>query len=162
MSATAAGNVTVLPRSVNQSLLGLGLNVTLLQVLVDYPWPGESSALVNLTAVLYNLGLGLGSRAVVPPERGMLLLHNLTVLVDNVPVVTCRGFCAPAERIPVNMSNATLEPSARGSAELVLGPPGEPANKYTFNVTVCYTEDVNSTPRRTCVSYNVTVPLPFG
>jgi len=163
-AATAAGNVTVLPREVNQSLIGLDLNVSLVDVLVDYPWPGWSSALVNLTAAVYNLGLGAraGNETLVPMERGMLLLHNLTVLVDNVPVITCRGFCAPAHRIPVNESNATLEPSARGSAELILEPPGEPTNKYTFNVTMCYTEDVNSTPRRTCTSQNITVPLPFG
>ena len=161
---TAAENVTVLPRRVNETLLGLDLNVSLVEVLVDYPWPGESSALVNLTAAVYNLGLGAraGNETLVPMERGMLLLHNLTVLVDNVPVVSLTGYGAPAHRIPVNESNATLAPSITGSAELILEPPGEPANEYTFNVTMCYTEDVNSTPTRTCVSGNITVPLPFG
>ena len=154
----------MLPREVNESMLGLDLNVSLEQVLMDYPLPGQSSALVNITVGVYNLGLGAraGNKTLIPVEQGMLLLHNLTVLVNGYPVIVCNGYCAPAERIPVDEPNATLAPSASGSVELILTPPEEPANTYTFNVTVCYTEDLNDTASRTCINDDVMVPLPFG
>ncbi|MDQ6964961.1 MAG: hypothetical protein Q9M13_08600 [Mariprofundales bacterium] len=161
---TALENIAVLPRRVNESLLALDINVSLLQVLVDYPLPGMSSALVNVTVSLYNLGLGLrlGNETPIPMERGMLLLHNLTVYVEGKEAITLPGYGVPAKEVPANESNATPAPSASGSVELIMTPPEKPANKHSFNITICYTEDSNSTPTRTCLEYLYRVELPFG
>jgi len=152
---TASSTVTVLPRTVNQSLLGLDLNVT------SYKALGNGSVLVNISAKLYNLGMGLriGNETPIPVEKGMLLLHNLTLYVDGVPAINLSGYGAPAREIPVNGTEP--EPSAEGGVSLILTPPGRPSNEYTFNVTICYTED-KPEPVKTCVSQNITVPLPFG
>lgn len=151
-----AATLTVIPRRVNETLLGLDLSVSLLRVLLDYPWPGMSSALVNLTAALYNFGLGLRS-STLPMEQGMLLLHNLTVTVNGVPVIRCDGFCAPAQPLPVAGEPV---PSVSGSAELVLTPPREPGNEYMLNITICYTEDMPEHVT-TCVEDRLLVFLPF-
>ncbi|BES82567.1 hypothetical protein [Pyrodictium abyssi] len=151
-----AATLMVIPRRVNETLLGLDLNVSLLQVLVDYPVPGQSSALVNMTVRLYNFGLGLGN-ATLPREDGMLLLHNLAVMVNGVPVIRCDRFCAPAQPLPVAGEPV---PSVSGSAELVLTPPREPGNEYMLNITICYTED-RPEPVTTCVEDRLPVFLPF-
>jgi len=146
--------VTVLPRHANSTLLPVELNVT------GYRPLGGGGVLANITVRLYNLGLGLrsGNTTPIPVEEEMLLLHNLTVLLDNMSAINLTGYGAPARAIPVN---ASIEPSAAGSVELTLTPPGRPTNEYTFNITVCLTED-KPEPVRTCISGNITLPLPFG
>jgi len=146
---------TIIPRRVDSSLLVVSLNITGYRVL------GNGSVLVNASVVFYNLGQGLrlGNKTLVPMEKGMLLLHNLAIYVDGVSAVNLSGYGAPAQPLPVN--GAGPEPSATGTATLVLEPPGKPTNEYTFNVTICYTED-RPEPVRTCIADNVTVSLPFG
>jgi len=107
--------------------------------------------------VLYNFGLGLRN-STLPMEQGMLL-HDLTVAVNGVPVIRCSWFCAPSQPLPVA---SEPEPSTVGSATLILEPPRRPGSEYTFNVTICYTENVNGTARRTCLNDTLRVPLPFG
>ncbi len=145
---------TIIPRRVNSSLLVVSLNIT------GYRALGNGSVLVNASVLLYNLGQGLrlGNETPVPMEEGMLLLYNLTVLVDNATAIRLVGYGAPAESIPIE---GPPSPSASGTVRLVLGPPRKPTSSHLFRARICFIEDKPG-PTRTCLNDTLTVPLPFG
>ena len=151
---TEAVTVTIIPRRVNSSLLIAALNITGYRVL------GNGSALVNASVLLYNLGLGMshGNATQVPAATGMLLLYNLTVLVDNATAIRLVGYGAPAESIPIE---GPPSPSASGTVRLVLGPPRKPTSSHVFGARICFVED-KPEPTRICLNNTLTVPLPFG
>ena len=155
-TTTLAGTATatIIPRRVNSSLLVVSLNIT------GYRALGNGSVLVNASAHLYNLGRGLrlGNETPVPMEEGMLLLYNLTVLVDNATAIRLVGYGAPAESIPIEGPSS---PSASGTVRLVLGPPRRPTSSHVFRARICFIEDKPG-PTRTCLNDTLTVPLPFG
>ena len=155
-TTTLAGTATatIIPRRVNSSLLVVSLNIT------SYRALDNGSVLVNASVLLYNLGQGLrlGNETPVPMEEGMLLLYNLTVLVDNATAIRLVGYGAPAESIPIEGPSS---PSASGTVRLVLGPPRKPTSSHVFRARICFIED-KPEPTRTCLNDTLTVPLPFG